>query len=412
MKPLLHIFAVCIALLVLFPSLYSQNHLARLDLERSTDGLSSWQRVPITAGMLNNGSIDLNADTNSAFYRMKIVFAPTPSPTPSPTPNISVNVSTLAGSGVSGLTNGSGTTANFGRPAGIAVDETGSIYVSDTALIRKVSKDGFVTTLAGVTSGFLDGKGGEAMFNYPVGIVPDGNSGLYVADQYNHRVRRISSGGIVATLAGNGEWAVVLDGIYYNSTFYYPTGIAVDQNQNVYVADLGNNRIRKINNAGNVTTIAGSGVRGFSDGIASNAQFNRPSGAAVDASGNVYVADRDNNRIRKISPEGIVSTFAGSGTAGFADGAGVNASFNSPRSIVTDGNGNLYVADSGNHKIRKITSGGGVSTVAGSGSQGFADGNGNDALFNYPSGVAVDGSGNVYVADSGNYRIRKITISQ
>jgi sugar lactone lactonase YvrE len=211
--------------------------------------------------------------------------------------------------------------------------------------------------------------------------------------------------GVVGSTNGNGA----------NASFTYPTGIAVGTisgNEIIYVADNGNNLIRKIVFPGvftSVTTLAGSGLTGFADGTGNAASFNNPTGVAIDTSGNVYVADCYNHLIRKITSGGEVTTLAGSGTWGYSDGIGTAASFHNPYGVAVDASGNIYVADWGNHSIRKITSGGVVTTLAGSGSAGSADGTGTAASFYWPAGVAVDTSGNVYVADSYTNLIRKIT---
>ena len=265
-----------------------------------------------------------------------------------------------------------------------------------------------VSTLAGSTSGYTDGTGTSAKFFNPIGVAVDGAGNVYVADLYNHRIRKITASGVVSTLAGSGTSGYT-DGTGTSAQFKYPSGVAVDGAGNVYVADRVNHRIRKITTSGVVSTLAGSGTSGYTDGTGTSAQFKSPRGVAVDGAGNVYVADQENHRIRKITASGVVSTLAGS-TYGYADGTGTSAKFDSPIGVAVDGAGNVYVADQDNHRIRKITTSGVVSTLAGS-THGYTDGTGTSAQFKYPTGVAVDGAGNVYVADQYNHRIRKITLS-
>jgi sugar lactone lactonase YvrE len=320
-------------------------------------------------------------------------------------------VSTYAGDGTSGFNDGATSSARFNSPLGVAVDSSGNVYVGDASnhRIRKITSAGVVSTFAGSgTAGFNDGATSSAQFNNPRGVAVDSSGNVYVGDFSNHRIRKITSGGVVSTLAGDGT-SGFNDGATSSAKFDSPFGVAVDSSGNVYVADYGNHRIRVITPAGVVSTFAGDGTFGFNDGATSSAQFKYPYGVAVDSSGNVYVADSNNHRIRKITSGGVVSTLAGDGTAGYLDGTGTAARFNLPSGVAVDSSGNVYVAEFFNHRIRKITSGGVVSTLAGDGTAGFNDGATSSAKFDSPFGVAVDSSGNVYVADRNNNRIRKIT---
>lgn len=483
-------------------------------------------------------------------------------------------ISTLEGSD-QGYVDGSGK-AKFNDPNGIAVDPSGTIYIADSGnhRIRKISPSGIVSTIAGSTQGFLDGIGTSASFNYPTGIVVDASGDLYVTDSGNHRIRKITSAGVVSTFAGSTQG--YLDGLGTTAQFYTPYGICKDISGNLYVTDAENNRIRKISITGMVSTIAGS-VQGDLDGIGVNALFNYPTGIDIDSSGTLYITDSNNNklrrvtstgivssligpesgapgqlilqlnrpmgftilpgspydsycltdfnynrilfgflldnknnnvigsidpltlsdqgntdgithyirafgitakpnekdiyissdacqgfngactvkkmtplgvitdfvqpgftsgdqtnllespvglssdlsgnlyvaeigknRIRKVTPSGAVSTFAGSITSGSADGIGISAQFNQPYGTAVDASGNVYVADSENHRIRKITPARVVSTFAGS-TQGYLDGIGTSAQFKNPYKLAIDANGNVYVTDNGNFRVRKIT---
>ncbi|MFH6999695.1 hypothetical protein ACHRVZ_17360, partial [Flavobacterium sp. FlaQc-57] len=309
-------------------------------------------------------------------------------------------VSTLAGSS-EGFADGTGAQAQFYSPIGVALDASGNVYVADTNnhKIRKITPAGVVTTLAGSTKGFADGTGTQAQFYSPIGVAVDASGNVYVSDQSNHKIRKITPGGEVTTLAGSTKGFA--DGTGTTAKFSNPQGITVDASGNVYVADISNHKIRKITPAGEVTTLAGS-TSGFADGTGPAAQFSGPTGVAVDASGNVYVADKSNKKIRKITPAGVVTTLAGS-TQGFADGTGSAAKFYYPTGVAVDASGTVYVADQGDHKIRKITSAGEVTTLAGS-TDGFADG------INGPSGVAVDASGNVYVANTYSNKILTIVM--
>lgn len=317
-------------------------------------------------------------------------------------------VTTYAGDGNNASADGIGTAASFRTITGLAIDAGGNLYVvENTHKVRKVDASQAVSTFAGSgTRAYADGTGMAASFDSPVGIAigPDGQ--LYLPDYWNQRVRKISPGAAVTTLAGSGTRGFA-DGDAATAMFSLPRDVAVDANGHVYISDNSNNRIRKISPAGVVTTLAGSGTAGYADGAGNAAQFRAPYGLAVDAQGNVYVADNGNHCIRKITPSGTVTTLAGNGTSGFADGTGSSAQFNSPMGLAIDGQGNLYVADANNHRIRRIEPDGTVTTYAGSGENGFADGPGSEAKFSSPRGIAIDAAGNLFVT-AGN-RIRKIT---
>ena len=266
-----------------------------------------------------------------------------------------------------------------------------------------------VSTLAGNgISGFTDGSAATAQFYGPEGATVDAQGNVYIADTGNSSIRKITPAGTVSTLAGNGTVGFV-NGFSTAARFDSPVDVALDGQGNLYVADYGNNCLRKITPGGVVSTFAGTGAIGFADGGPTTAQFNGPNGLVVDGQGIVYVSDYDNNRIRKVLPNGTVSTVAGTGQRGFADGPGSNAQLSGPEGLALDGQGNLYVAEFAGQRIRKITPNGMVSTLAGTGVRGYADGAGNAAQFYGVAGLALDAHGDLLVADAGNYCIRKVT---
>ena len=325
-------------------------------------------------------------------------------------------VTTLAGTaGMTGAADGTGSAARFDGAIGLAIDRAGNAFIADTSnhTIRKITAAGAVTTLAGLAGlrGSVDGTGGSARFRDPAGIARDGAGNVYIADTNNHTIRKITAAGAVTTLAGSGGISGTADGQAAAARFNGPLGVAADSAGNVHVSDTVNSTIRKVS-AGVVTTLAGSaGVTGGADGSGAAARFNKPSGAKLDGLGNIYVADTSNHTIRKITAAGAVTTVAGTaGVQGSQDGSGATATFNAPASIALDGNGNIYVADTFNHTIRRLNAAGTVTTLAGTaGVPGSADGAGATARFNFPSGLVTDSAGNLYVADFGNHAIRKVT---
>lgn len=276
---------------------------------------------------------------------------------------------TFAGSGGStGSADGTGTAARFNDPSGLAIASDGTLSVTDTAnaTIRRITAAGVVTTLAGSPNsrGNTDGTGSAATFRSPIGIARDASGNLYVADAQNHTIRRVTPAGAVTTFAGSAGASGSVDGTSATARFNNPTGVAVDSSGNVYVADTTNNTIRRISTTGLVTTLAGvAGISGSSDGAGANALFNQPTGLAVDASGNLYVSDTANSTVRRITPTGVVTTLAGLPTvAGLKDGQGSNAWFNQPRDLALVGN-ELVVADTGNAILRRVTTNGNVTTI-------------------------------------------------
>jgi serine/threonine protein kinase, bacterial len=319
-------------------------------------------------------------------------------------------VTTYAGNGIVATTDGIGTAASIAAPRGIAIDGLGNLYLSSDERVRKITPTGEVSTLAGNGNDTsIDGIGTAASIDGPFGIAVDAMGNVYVSER-NRKIRKITSAGEVTTFAGNNIFGSI-DGIGTAASFRAPRGIAIDAFGNLYVVDQASNNIRKITLAGVVSTFVGSGVQGSADGVGLTASFDLPQGIAIDAFGNLYVTDTRNNKIRKITSDGVVSTFAGSGTLGSADGISTAASFNSPEGIAVDALGNLYITDANNHKIRKITSNGVVSTLAGSSTFGSADGIGTAASFHFPKDIVLDTSGNLYIADTENHKIRKITFT-
>lgn len=302
--------------------------------------------------------------------------------------------------------------ARFRSPEGLIMDSKGNLIVADRGnnRIKMITPAGVVSVVAGSgVAGNIDGSAEVAQFRNPYKVGIDKDDNIYVADNGNHRIRKIAAGtGQVTTIAGSS--AGFLDGVGTAARFNGPIAIATDLIGNVYVADNNNHAIRKIAANGLVTTIGGNGVSGYGDGVWPNVRFANPSGVAVDVEGNVLVADRKNNRIRKITVStGVVTTIAGNGLKESTDGNGLKSAFSEPFGIAVDGKGTVYIADLTSHMIRLMRQSGDVITLAGDGTAGFADGNKTGSKYNQPTDAVADAAGNIFVADLSNSKIRKIT---
>lgn len=322
-------------------------------------------------------------------------------------------VITVAGTGTSGFVNGSGSIAQFSFPQGLDFDSIGNVYVCDNGnhVIRKISGGNGVSTFAGDgVNGHANGSLLNARFGSIMGICVLQNGDIYVAE-YGNRIRKIS-GGTVSNYSGNGLPGST-NGSLTASRYNVPTEITGGINNNIFILDRFNHKIRNVDLGGaTVTDFAGTGISGLQNGQALSARFNRPYDFCVDSIGNIFIADRDNNVIRKIDLIGNVTTIAGSGQAGYLDGPGNMAQFNIPAGIAVDKFGNVYVGDRGNNVIRKISPSHVVSTFAGTGAAGFIDGPLDSATFNLPTKIAIDTSHSIlYISDVGNHAIRKINLS-
>ncbi|GAB3991183.1 hypothetical protein GCM10028807_20710 [Spirosoma daeguense] len=337
-------------------------------------------------------------------------------------------ITTVAGSSTAGHggDGGPATSAQLYVPSGIAVDGSGNLYIADyfNHRIRKVNTSGVISTIAGTGTAGYNGDGiaaTTAQLRNPTKLTVDASGNLYIADQFSHRVRKVNPSGIISTVAGTGTLGYSGDGLAATSAqVYNPSDVALDGSGNLYIADSQNNRIRKVSTTGVISTVAGTGIyadAGFSGdgGAATSAQLYLPRSMVMDGSGNVYIADQKNHRIRRVSPGGIITTVAGTGTSGYSGdgGAATSAQLDDPVSLALDGNGNLYIADQSSNCIRKVNSSGVISTMAGTGTSGFSGDGGlaTSAQLNFPNSLAMDGSGNLYISDLYNNRIRKVNSS-
>ena len=327
-------------------------------------------------------------------------------------------IDTIAGPG--DLMSGAASQVKLNTPRSVAVDSASNVYIADRLndRILKVDAAGNTSTFAGTETRGYSGDGGPAtaaqLFS-PEGVAVDDMGNVYIADTNNNRIRKVDAAGIISTLAGTGEDGYSGDGgPAAEAQLSLPFSVAADGAGNIYIA--GNDRIRKVDAAGNISTFAGMGIRGYigDGGPAAAARFNAPHGIAADAAGNVYIADTGNNRIRKVDAAGVITTVAGTGVSGYSGDGGpaVSANLHYPAGVAVDSADNIYIADTENHRIRKVDADGSISTVAGSAGFGLSGDGGpaTAAEFVFPADVAVDNAGNLYIADTENHRIRRVDV--
>ncbi|MBN8693511.1 MAG: T9SS type A sorting domain-containing protein [Bacteroidetes bacterium] len=306
------------------------------------------------------------------------------------------------------------------NPFYVAADAAGNVYISDqnNNKVRKVNTSGIITTFAGTGNATYGGDGASANFAHikaPGGVAFDASGNVYIADTWNHRVRKVDLSGIITTFAGDGTFGFSGDGgPATNAKLNFPQDIATDASGNIYIADAGNTRVRKVDPSGIITTFAGTGVSGWQGdgGPATSADLEKLSSLAVDGAGNLFIVTGP--RVRKVNTSGIISTYAGTGSSGFTgDGGPATSAKIAAEGIAFDASGNLYIADGYNHRVRVVSTSGIISTFAGN---GVASGGGDGGLatiaqLNHPQSVAVNASGNVIISDSWNNRIRIVCIN-
>jgi len=332
-------------------------------------------------------------------------------------------ITTVAGNGTQGYSGDGGqdTNAELSKPFGVAFDAFDNMYIADeyNNRIRKVNTAGIISTVAGNGTQGYSGDGGQAIsaeLYYPTGVAFDASNNMYIVDAYNNRIRMINTSGVITTIAGNGTAGYSGDGAAaISAELNGPSGIAILPSGELFIADAYNQRVRRVSNSGIITTVAGNGTQGFSgDGAqATAAKLFIPLGVAIDGASNLYIADLGNARIRMVNTAGIINTIAGNGVVGYSgDGVAATASeLNAPSGVTIDASGNLYIADQSNNRIRKVNISGIMTTICGDGILGFS-GDGaaaTSAELHYPSGLALNTVGNLYIVDQNNSRIRMVT---
>jgi trimeric autotransporter adhesin len=336
----------------------------------------------------------------------------------------SQTINTYAGNGIGGYTGngGAATIAEIDNPAGIANDATGNLYIADETsnTIRMVNTSGIITTVAGIGKlAGLSGDGGPATaaeLDSPQGVRVDKHGNIYIADWANGRVRKVNTAGVISTYAGSTPGFGGDGGPATAANLAATSDVAIDSLGNVYIADEGNKRVRKVNTSGIISTFAGIGVQNYSGdgGPATAAEIGQISGLITDANNNLYIADATNNRVRMVNTLGIITTVAGNGVASYSGDGGqaTAAELSAPGTVAIDILGNLYIGDENNQRTRKVNTSGIISTLAGNGIQSYSGDGGpaTAAELNDPYGVSCDNRGKVFIADLFNNRIRYVTV--
>jgi DNA-binding beta-propeller fold protein YncE len=326
-------------------------------------------------------------------------------------------LSIFAGTGTDGAaTAGPATSSNLNYPTGVAVDSSGNVYIADYSnnVVEKVTPSGTLSVFAGTgTDGApTAGPATSSNLNGPTGVAVDSSGNVYIADNSNHRIEKVTPSGTLSVFAGTGTKGAPTAGPATSSNLNDPTGVAVDSSGNVYIADQSGKRVVKVKPDGTLSVFAGTGTAGApTAGPATSSNLNNPAGVAVDSSGNVYIADKSNNLVEKVTPDGTLSVFAGTGTQGSpTPGVATSSKLYGPTGVAVDSSGNVYIADRSNELVLKVTPSGTLSVFAGTGTQGAPiAGPATSSNLNHAFGVAVDSSGNVYIVDSGNNLVEKVT---
>ncbi|WP_380156155.1 cell wall-binding repeat-containing protein [Kineococcus sp. R86509] len=326
----------------------------------------------------------------------------------------------MAGTGTAGASAaGQASASPLNLPYGVAVDATGNVYIADTRnhRVEKIDTSGNLSVIAGTgVAGIpISGTATASPLNNPSGVAIDAAGNVYIADTRNHRVEKVDTHGMLSVIAGTGVAGATITGTATASPLNLPYGVAVDASGNVYVADMRNNQIDKVNTSGMLSVIAGTGARGVPiAGAATASSLTDPTGVALDTAGNVYIADQSNQRIEKVNPSGVLSIVAGNGNAGIAPtpGPATASALSYPSGVAVDAAGNVYIADQSGNRVEKVDTAGNLTVIAGTGANGPAiAGPATTSPLNFPSGVAVDAAGNVYVADQGNHQVQRLSVT-